>query len=178
MLYSRFPVVIVLPLLLFCACAGTIRSTSQVADSWVGLIYEGGSLPGDAEYRGGSVIDSTRTYAVTEASLAGERFLLLDSLVAHTDAGKAVWMILDTQRLPEMSDSRSLLYGLSACNLRGEEPDPELIAIVAYEGKAFTDVEVFRDICAAWRASIETGRFEEVEPAEVECVNEMFGYDG
>lgn len=159
-------------------CAGSRTSQSVSADSWVGLIYESGSLPGDAESRGGSVIDTAFTYAVTEASLAGERFLLLDSLVAHTDEGKAVWMILDTQHLPEMSDSQSLLYGLSACNLRGDEPDLELIAIVAYEGKAFTDVEVFRDIRAAWRASIEAGRFEEVDPAEVECVNEMFGYDG
>lgn len=156
-------------------CAGTFTAQRSPADAWVGVIYEGGSLPGAAEYRSGSVIDTTFTYAVTEASLANERFLLLDSLVAHTDDGRAVWKILDAFRLPALEESESLID--VGCNEVGAEPE-SIFAIVRHEGMVFTDIEIFHDIRAAWRASIEAGRFVELDPGNVECVNVMYGYDG
>lgn len=157
-------------------CAGTRPSQSVPADSWVGLIYESGSLPGGAEDLGGSLIDTS--FAVTHASLAGERFLLLDSLVAHMDVGKPVWKIMDTLRLPEMSESQSLIDFLGWCDMRDDQLDLPLFAIVDYEGQSFFDVEVFRDIRAAWHLSTEASRFVDVDPAEVECVNHNYGYDG
>ena len=101
----------------------------------------------------------------------------MNYVVGRTSEGRAKKVVTDVLVPPEVQDDYTLEFGICG-TLRSEqsraqpEPndvkvDPEIVAVIR-RGK----MKVLTHARRAWRADRDTGRFKEIDPEGVVCLND------
>lgn len=80
---------------------------------------------------------------------------------------KARWLVTDQMSFPQTPRDQQVVF--SVCELNGEI-DETIIAVVKT-----TDTEWYATVRQAYRANLKTGRFEEIPPKGIRCLNEGWG---
>ena len=159
-------------------------SPTKAGNEWIGTRYP--PLPDGAAYRGGDSMyragDNMRNspdenYGLSIINVRGRKMIWLNYVVGRTSKGHTKKVVMDVLVLPEVQDDHTLEFGICG-TLRSEqsraqpEPsdmkvDPEIVAVIRRE-----TVKVLTHARRAWRADRDTGRFKEIDPEGVVCLND------
>lgn len=163
---------------------GAERPT-EVGDEWVGTRYppmpDGVTLRGgDSMYDYGSSTEDSpnENYSMSIVDARGWLMVWMDRVVGWTSEGRAKAVVTDVLVLPEISEDYVLEFGSICGTFSSErahvqpEPsdvtyDPEIVAVLR-RGKA----KVLTHARRAWRADRDAGRFEEIDPEGIVCLND------
>ena len=129
-------------------CLSDSTDAAHVCDFSIGFLGEPGDDPGLAP--------------VVRHVVAGR--------MKGRDGAKAIWSITDAVPYPEVPSG--YFWQAGSCRV-GKADDGKVVAIVRQSGHG----EYLSDVAWARRLDLETGRFEVVDPARVDCVNEGYGED-
>lgn len=116
-------------------------------------------------------------YGLGIINVRGREMIWLNYVVGRTSEGRAKKVVTDVLVPPEVQDDYTLEFGICG-TLRSEqfraqpEPndvkvDPEIVAVIR-RGK----MKVLTHARRAWRADRDTGRFKEIDPEGVVCLND------
>jgi len=156
----------------------------QTANEWIGTRYP--PLPRGVTYHGGDSMDrggsrmedsSDENYSISIISAHDQQMVWMNRIVGRTTEGRAKKVVTDVLVPPEVPDDYTLEFGicgtLDSDPSRGQpEPsevtvDPEMITVVR-KGKT----KVLTEVRRAWRADQDTGRFREIQPHGIVCLND------
>lgn len=147
--------------------AGADRLAAERA-KYVGLEHR--PLPAGLKDLGGALIGPVAEpqYGLALIARGRTRMLWLSRLTRRDEAGRPTWEVRDVLFLPAVGRGEVLAYALCFSN---GKPDPEIVAIAAYE----RDREFFTRIRRAWRADRREERFESVPAKGIKCEHEGYG---
>jgi hypothetical protein len=122
---------------------------------------------GGACISGSLGIKRTCDYSIGVVKKDNRLVLYFGKSAPRTDPKKARWLVTDQMPYPEAPSGFQVVYGL--CQRNGN-PDETIIAIVKT-----TDTKWYTVIRSAYRANLDTGRFEKVSIKGLRCSNEGWG---
>ena len=149
----------------------TSQAKSTTHENYIGLRYSSNSsLPLGLENEGGNFVGEIDgvDYSISRVSKGNRKMLWLEKLVLRDKYGNPHWEVLDILNIPEIGWQEELV-DYSSCQLDGQL-NREIIAIVKLEKK-----EYYTKVKKAWRANLNTGKFQEISPQGITCVNEAWG---
>lgn len=85
----------------------------------------------------------------------------------RVDPKKARWIVTDQISFDQLPPGHHVAFAL--CERRGEL-DETILAVVKT-----TDTEWYTDLRSAYKANLNTGRFEKIPPKGIRCLNEGWG---
>jgi hypothetical protein len=153
-----------IPLMLFASSAFAVDLVGKVVPPYPeGTDSRSGSCVGQALGPG-----RTCDYAIGTLSEDDfEEIAILAQRKTGESDGKAIWIVTDQIPWPLMEENEHLSIG--TCRLNGESISP-LTAVVKV-----SDSEWFAATGWARSLNLETGKFEEVNASNIECINEGWG---
>jgi len=157
---------------------------TEVGNEWIGTRYP--PLPDGVTYRGGDRMDRggsrvgdspDENYSISIMSVHDRLMVWMDRVVGWTSEGRAKKVVTDVLVPPELPEDHILEFGICS-TLHSEqsrvqpEPsdvkvDPEIVTVIR-RGKA----KVLTHARRAWRADRDTGRFQEIDPEGIVCLND------
>jgi len=191
---ARTPVILVVWTLVF-LCGSTAGlaqqpdtsgagSPTKAGNEWIGTHYP--PLPDGASYRGGDSMhaagnnksnSSDGEYALSIIDVRGREMIWLNRVIGKASEGRAKKIVTGVLVPPEVPKGYVLEYGICGTERRGHpaaqpEPsdvrvDPEIVAVIRRE-----KTKVLTSARWTWRADRDTGRFKEVDPKGIVCLND------
>jgi hypothetical protein len=149
----------------------------------IGLVYSQYPEPYGVhfEYGGSSILtpglefddaSPTDNYSIKPVRHLGERVIWFSRGVCRHYDGTLEWQLIDVLRLPPLPRTHALLFIF--CGLHNVQD--EAIFVIARAPKPIppplsniNPLGTYEKIEYAWRASIESGKIEEIEPANIVC---------
>lgn len=125
------------------------------------------------KHRGGACIASSLganrscEFSIGILEKSNKLFFHFGKSVPRTDPKQARWLITDQMPYPETTPGFQVVYGL--CEKDGK-PEDTIIAVVKT-----TDTEWYTTVHSAYRANLNTGRFEDTSTEGVRCLSEGWG---
>ena len=156
--------------LLLCGCAG---AGGAAPSPHLGIRHP--PLPAGVEAVAGYVVDvgpgGAFTHAVEHVRTPSGEELWLERFVRHDEPGVAHYEVVAVQPLPPVGEGEAVMMGTCRVGdaLRGG--DNETVAVARWE-----DAAVLDEVRAAWRVDVAGQRFQAIDAAGVQCLNE--GYEG
>jgi hypothetical protein len=129
-------------------------------------------LPGGFVDLGGSLIGTADgvEYGFQHVCKGRSHELWLQRVQTRDQHGNPIWSTLAKLALPRVRDGELLVFGHWSTCESDTSPDPAIVAIVkSTEGPRFTT------IVHAWRANVQTGRFDAIPTTGIVCQNEDYG---
>ena len=130
-------------------------------------------FPDGWKYQGGACVASSLgierscDYSIGVVEKDNHLVLYFGKSAPRIDPKKARWLVSDQMPYPEAPSGFHVVYGL--CERNGK-PDETIIAIVKT-----TDTEWSTVVRSAYRANLDTGRFEKTYIKGLRCRNEGWG---
>jgi len=111
--------------------------------------------------------NKTCDYSIGVLEKTDQLILFIGKSATRIDPKKARWLVTDIMPYPKTPSGFQVVYSL--CERNGT-PDETIIAIVKT-----TDTEWYTTVRFAYRANLNTGRFEKTSPKGVQCRNDGWG---
>jgi hypothetical protein len=128
-------------------------------------VARGKKLPNGAKDLGGGLL-SDEDYGVSRFTKGNKFMLWLEKIVERDEAGVPEWEVKDVLVFEPLRKNHFFLYSYSSpCSINGEE-DFDLIVMAEEQMKR----RAYK-ILKAWRANIETEKFEEVSSSVIVCAH-------
>jgi hypothetical protein len=124
--------------------------------------YRDATEIGATEDFGGGMIGSSN-YGINRIKIDSFDVLLLDKIITHGYPQKPEYIVLDYLALPALGESLSVIYS-TFCMQHGMS-DSEIVALVHSD-----ETDWSKKVIRAWRANITSGKFEEISPEDINCV--------
>ena len=122
---------------------------------------------GGACIAGSLGIEKICDYSIGVVEKDNHLVLYFGKSAPHTDPKKARWLVTDQMPYPEAPTGFQVVYGLCEKN---KKPDQTIIAVVKT-----SDTEWYTVVRAAYKANLDTGRFEKTSNKGLRCGNEGWG---
>lgn len=122
---------------------------------------------GGACIAGSLGVEKTCDYSIGVVEKDNHLVLYFGKSALRTDPKKARWLVTDQMPYPEVPTGFQVVYGL--CE-RNKKPDQTIIAVVKT-----TDSEWYTAVRSAYKANLDTGRFEKTSIKGLRCGNEGWG---
>jgi hypothetical protein len=126
-------------------------------------VTRGEKLPNGATDLGGGLL-SDEDYGVSRFSKGNEFMLWLEKIVDRDEAGVPEWEVKDALVFETLRKNQVFLYSYSSPCTIGGEADLDLIVMAEKQTKK----RAYR-ILKAWRANVETEKFEEISSEAIAC---------
>ena len=99
------------------------------------------------------------------------KVLVLEEIIGRSADGKAYFIILEEVRY--IHENSKDYIPLCHCDFKDKKENSFIISLVKDE-----ESEYYKNILKTWMINPKTKSFEEIDPVNVRCLNEWFGYDG
>lgn len=159
----KFKLLLILTLLAILASGAAAQETHEFVGYRHKGVVVGESLPNGAKDLGGGLL-SDEDYGVTRFAKGKKTYLWLEKITGRGRDGVPNWIVKDVLEFVKIKKNQEFLYSYSStCTTDGEE-SIDTVVLAEFNPKT----KKYR-VLKAWKANVETERFEKIPVKGIKC---------